>query len=300
MCRVEGRGRHVGALVALALVACSGGGPSTPDAPPDDAAPGAPASREPERPPFDADLDDGGAPPGRDAAPDAAPVDAAFDARLKKEIRGVVRADYPSWDWDALLRATPPFSGVKIWVPGTGEPTADDAGGRAMASVPSGLASYGAAETYGGSTPIAWWLGEPCSQSIGGALFAQRDRLSALSVFDTAWPDALAIVQALGPALKGAWLVGHSAGALPALLAGLVGGAHRVDVYGVPSAVGPLDGDDGLAHLHTHPLDPAGSMGSLDGAGSAGIDLLSAFVVTLKAGGTLQYHDYSAWPAPSP
>lgn len=41
-------------------------------------------------------------------------------------------------------------------------------------------------------------------------------------------------------------------------------------------------------------------MGTLDGSGSAGIDLLSAFVVTLKAGGALAYHDDSAWPAPPP
>jgi hypothetical protein len=285
--------------LACALLAASscGGEPESGGPAPADTRPPAPPA-PPERPPFDAALRDGGT--TADAAPSEPPVDPAFDARLKKQIRGVVKGDYATYDWDALLHAHAAWSGVKIWVPGTGERTADDAGGRAMASVPSGLGSLGAAVTYAGTAAIGPWLGVPCSQSVGGALFAQRDRLSALEVFATAWPDALAIVKALGPKVKGAWLVGHSAGALPALLAGLVGGAHRVDVYGVPSAVGPLDGDDGLAHLHTHPLDPAGSMGSLDGSGEAQIDLLSAFVVTLKAGGTMAYHDYASWPAPSP
>ena len=104
----------------------------------------------------------------------------------------------------------------------------------------------------------------------------------------------------LGPLLHGAWIVGNSAGANPAMLVGLLVGAHRVDIYGVPSAVGPLDGDDGLVHLHTHALDPAGTMGKLGTNGSAEIDLLSAFVTTVKAGGTLSYHDYATSPSPSP
>lgn len=58
---------------------------------------------------------------------------------------------------------------------------------------------------------------------------------------------------------------------------------HRVDAYGVPSIVGPVDGDDGLVHLHTHPLDP-----------------ISAFVAIVTSGGTMANHDYASWPAPSP
>ena len=287
---------------ACAIGACADE-PSTSDTP-------APASSTASvdaggRPAFVADFDAGDASDAASNASDAATdaPDPTFHARLLQQIKGVVRGDYPKYGWDALLSTSVPFSGVKIWIPGTGERLADDpTNGRAMGAVPSGLASSGAAVAYvsGGALPISFWIGIPCSQSVGGARFIARDRLSALEVFDTAWPDAQAIVAMLGPLLHGAWIVGHSAGANPAMLLGLLVGAHRVDIYGVPSAVGPLDGDDGLVHLHTHPLDPAGTMGKLGAGGSAEIDLLSAFVTTIKAGGTLSYHDYAGWPAPSP
>ena len=41
-------------------------------------------------------------------------------------------------------------------------------------------------------------------------------------------------------------------------------------------------------------------MGKLGTNGRAEIDLLSAFVTTIKAGGTMSYHDYATSPAPSP
>lgn len=251
------------------------------------------------RPPFDAVFDGGEDAGVRDAATDA--TDAAFDARLKQQIKGVVRGDFAKHDWDALLSTKVPWSGVKIWIPGTGSRTADDpTNGRAMNPVPSGFAAGGPAITFTGTPSIGVWLGIPCSQSVGGVRFADRGSLSALEVFDTAWSDARAIVAALGPTLKGAWIVGHSAGANPALLAGLLAGAHRVDAYGVPSIVGPLDGDDGLVHLHTHPLDPAGSMGKVGANGTAELDLFSAFVAAVKSGGSMANHDYESWPAPSP
>ena len=255
------------------------------------------------RPPFHAELG-GDVDAGADAAATPEPaVDPAFHARLVKQLRAVVGGAFDSYDWHALLHAKASYGNVKVWVPGTGERLADDTGGRALASVPLGLAAYGAAVPFVDWTAArgsAFWLGTPCAQSMGGAEFAKLDRLSALEVFATAWPDALAIAATLGPRLAGAWLVGHSAGALPAVLAGLIGGAHRIDAYGVPSVVGALDGDDGIVHLHTDPLDPAGAMGSVDASGKAQIDLASAFVVTLKAGGTLSHHDYASWPAPAP
>lgn len=223
-------------------------------------------------------------------------------ARVKRQIASVVGGAYADYDWDALLAADEPWNGVKVWVPGTGEATRDVAGqGRAMGAVPEGLASGGPAIAWpeNGAPPRDAWVGISCSQSKGGALWAERGILSALDVFATAWPDALAIASRLGPRLRGAWLVGHSAGALPVLLAGLIGGAHRVDVYGIPSAVGALDGDDGLAHLHTDPLDPAGAMGWIRPDGAAQLNLGGAFVTALEGGG-LQHHDYARWPAPSP
>jgi hypothetical protein len=222
--------------------------------------------------------------------------------RVQRQIESVVGSAYAEHDWEALLSAEQPFSGVKIWVPGTAEATGDEPGrGRAMGAVPADLASDGAAITWDGSEPLPLdaWLGVPCSQSEGGDLFGQRGIFSALDVFNTAWSDALAIVDRFGPRLRGAWLVAHSAGALPALLAGLIGGAHRVDIYGVPSAVGYLDGDDGIAHFHTDPLDPAGAMGWVRPDGTSSINLGGAFVVALEGGG-LAHHDYSAWPAPVP
>lgn len=282
--------------LAAVTSACTADDGSSSTAPPSATVASADAST---RPPFDAIFDGGTETPAPDAASDA--PDPAFDARLKQQIRGVVRDDFSKHDWDALLHAKVPWSGVKIWIPGTGSRTADDpTNGRAMNPVPSGFASGGPAITFAGAPSIGFWLGVPCSQSVGGARFAERDRLSALEVFDTAWSDAKAIVAALGPILEGAWIVGHSAGANPALLAGLLGRAHRVDAYGVPSIVGPLDGQDGLANLHTHPLDPAGSMGKIGANGRAELDLLSAFVAVVKSGGTMENHDYSAWPAPSP
>jgi hypothetical protein len=222
--------------------------------------------------------------------------DPAFDARVIQHLAAVLGAELPKHDWKTLFRTRVPWNGVKIWIPGTGGGTSDDSTGRAMASVPSGFAQDGAAIAYTGSPQIGFWLGVNCSQSKGGARFLASGTLSALEVFATAWSDALAIVAALGPALKGAWVVGHSAGANPAMLVGLLGGAARVDAYGVPSTVGPLDGDDGLVHLHTHPLDPAGGMGTIDASGNAEIDLLSAFVTAVKGGG-MGNHDYSGWPA---
>jgi hypothetical protein len=278
----------VAGVVAIvsAVLGCSADAPPAP--PPRDAPASSTPPPPPPPPPFHADFGDAGADDAAPAASPATPADPAFDARLKSELRGVVRGAYADHDWETLLRARVPWSGVVIWVPGTGERTADDASGRAMGSVPSGLTAYDP------------WLGVPCAQSIGGGEFAKLDRLSALEVFTTAWPDAVTLASTLGSKLAGAWIVGHSAGALPAILAGLLGGAHRVDAYGVPSAVGALDGDDGLVHLHTDPLDPAGAMGSLDASGDAQIDLLSAFVVTIKAGGSLAHHDYASWPAPAP
>jgi len=291
------------AIGVCAIAACAADEPSTSSISPP--APSSTASGDAgSRPAFVADLDAGDASDASDARQAATnPPDPAFHARLLQQIEGVVRADYPKYGWSALLSASVPFSGVKIWIPGTGERLADDpTKGRAMGAVPSGLAAGGAALAYvsGGGLPSGSWVGIPCSQSEGGARFAALDRLSALEVFDTAWTDARAIVAILGPLLHGAWIVGHSAGANPAMLVGLLVGAHRVDIYGVPSAVGPLDGDDGLVHLHTHPLDPAGTMGKLGTNGSAQIDLLSAFVTTIKAGGTMSFHDYATAPSPSP
>jgi hypothetical protein len=230
------------------------------------------------------------------------PLEDTLDARLKRQIATVTGGAYAEHDWDALISAQVPWNGVHIWVPGTAEALGDGPGpGRAMGAVPAGLANEGAAITWDGSSPapLDAWLGVPCSQSQGGDLFQQHGELSALDVFNTAWADALAIVARMGPQLRGAWLVGHSAGALPAVLAGLIGGAHRVDVYGVPSAVGYLDGDDGLVHLHTDALDPAGAMGWIRPDGTPSLNLGGAFVVALEAGG-LQHHDYSGWPAPVP
>jgi len=225
--------------------------------------------------------------------------DPALHARLHQQLHGVLGDEYAKRDWNALMQTRVPWNGIKVWVPGTGSRTYDVAEKRAMASVPKDFGLRGPSISFTGNTAIIGvWFGIPCSQSEAGAVFADKGMLSALDVFETAWSDALAIVAALGPKIKGAWLVGHSAGANPVVLAGLIGGAARVDAYGVPSAVGPLDGDDGLVHLHTDPLDPAGSMGKLSGT-DAQIDLLSAFATTLKAGSVAK-HDYESWPATSP
>lgn len=232
-------------------------------------------------------------------APYPAP-DPAFLARVHQQLHGVLGDEYAKHDWNALAQTRVAWNGMKIWVPGTATRTYDDADKRAMAPVPKDFGLRGPSITFAGNTAILGvWFGIPCSQSDGGALYAEKGVASALEVFETAWPDALAIVAALGPKMKGAWLVGHSAGANPVILAGLIGGAARVDAYGVPSAVGPLDGDDGLVHFHTDPLDPAGSMGKLSASGDAEIDLVSAFVTAVKAGGTAK-HDYASWPATSP
>jgi hypothetical protein len=242
-----------------------------------------------------------------DGAPALLPTkDPVFASRLTDQIRAIVgKQAYGDHDWKTKIHADVPFSGVKIWIPGTGEATGDTTTSRAMGSVPSGLAEGGPAVTWASSSVDASgvtnvWLGVPCSQSQGGERFQARGKLSALEVFDTAWPDALAIVTKLGVKVEGAWIVGHSAGANPAILAGIIGRAHRVDAYGVPSTESPLDGDDGLVHAHTHPLDPAGAMGKIGGDGHAEIDLLGAAATTIKAGLTLDYHDYSGWPAPAP
>lgn len=290
--------------LALAAAAGCGAGDAAAGSARTEPLPAVAPSPPPSRPPFRADFEDAGA--GADGGAGAggdADVDPAFHARLMAELRAVVGPAFDAHDWKTLLRGRALHGGTKVWVPGTGERLADEGTARAMAAVPVGLATHGPALRFTDWTPAlgsSFWLGVPSAQSVGGAKFAALDRLSALQVFETAWPDALAIVAALGARLDGAWLVGHSAGALPAVLAGLLGGAHRVDAYGVPSVVGALDGDDGIIHLHTHPLDPAGSMGGLDASGRAQIDLASAFVTTLKAGGSLAYHDYSAWPAPAP
>lgn len=249
---------------------------------------------------------DGGAQASPDAAAPADPpltFDAALEARLLRMIASVTGDEYQAFAWTTLIATPHAWEGRHFWVPGTGEWTHDDTmHGRAMASVPSGLASWGAARDISSTTPAdtAAWLGVFCSQSEGGPEWNKVGTLSALEVFATAWRDAKNIVVRYGPALRGAWLTGHSAGALPALLAGLVGGAHRIDVYGVPSAVGTLMGDDGIAHLHTHMLDPAGTMGFIDPFGHAQIDPLSAAATLIKAGGSLSYHDYASWPAPAP
>lgn len=294
---------HTHAALALtALAACGAGDAAVGGARTEPAAAVTPSSSPPSRPPFHADFRDAGAGGDANEAGQAA-VDPAFHARLMLELRAVAGPAFDAHDWTTLLRGRATYGGNKVWVPGTGEALADVGGARAMAAVPAGLAAHGPALRFADWTPAmgsSFWLGVPSAQSIGGPKFAVLDRLSALQVFETAWPDALAIVAALGPRLDGAWVVGHSAGALPAVLAGLLGGAHRVDAYGVPSVVGPLDGDDGIVHLHTHPLDPAGSMGGVDASGRAQIDLASAFVTTVKAGGSLAYHDYSGWPTPAP
>ena len=221
--------------------------------------------------------------------------------RLKRQIASIVGSDSAQHDWDALLSADVPWNGVHVWSPGTDGWASDQPDHRAMGAMPTGLETYGPAVEWNGSgaAPKEAWMGVPSSQAHGGELFEQRGIFSALDVFATAWPDALAIVAKLGSNLRGAWLVGHSAGALPALLAGLIGGAHRVDVYGVPSLVGLLDGDDGIVHLHTDSLDPTGAMGWIRPDGTPSLNLGSAFFVTLMAGG-LNHHDYRAWPAPSP
>jgi hypothetical protein len=247
---------------------------------------------------------DGGAPPA-DAAPSEPPLtfDPALEARLLRMIASVTGDQYQAYAWSDLIAVRQKFEGRHFWVPGTGEWTRDDAiHGRAMAAVPSGLASWGPARDISATTSqdTAAWLGVFCSQSEGGPEWNKLGTLSALEVFATAWRDAKDIVARHGAALRGAWLTGHSAGALPALLAGLVGGAHRIDVYGVPSAVSTLDGDDGIVHVHTHVLDPAGTMGFIDPFGRAQLDPLGAAATAIKAGESMKYHDYSAWPSPMP
>lgn len=278
----------------------STGGGADPAAAPADG-PGAPTSEGGEGTDAGVAIADADAAPP--VAPPVTPADPAFHARLLQMIHAVVGDDYASQSWDSLFSANVPFAGTHAWVPGTGERTADDpAHSRAMSAVPDGLMLWGIAVDLSATTPSSTgpWLGISCSQSQGGAEFAKLSNLSALEVFATAWSDAKSLLTRLGPAVHGAWIVGHSAGALPALLAGLVGGAHRIDVYGVPSAVGTLMGDDGIAHLHTHMLDPAGTMGFIDPFGHAQIDPLSAAATLIKAGGSFSYHDYASWPAPAP
>ena len=198
------------AIGACAIGACAAEEPSTSGI---DSPRSTTASGDAGQPsPFVADFDAGDAGDEGDThdASDAAisPPDPAFHARLLQQIEGVVRGDYPKYGWSGLLSASVPFSGVNR-IPGTGERLADDpTKGRAMGAVPSGLASGGAAMAYvsGGGLPSGFWVGIPCSQSEGGARFAALDRLSALEVFDTAWPDAQAIVAMLGPLLHGAWM----------------------------------------------------------------------------------------------
>lgn len=228
--------------------------------------------------------------------------DPAFHARVVRTIRSITGDDYNAYAWDALFVADEAYTGTHAWLPGTGETSEDDSNGRAMRNVPLGFAVRGGATSIEDASldDTSLWLGVTCSQSWGGPLYSKVGSLSGLEVFATAWSDAKAIVARFGSKLRGAWLVGHSAGALPALLAGLMGGAHRIDIYGVPSPVGTLDGDDGIAHFHTHTLDPAGTMGFVDPLGHAQIDPLSAGATLLKAGGSFAYHDYANWTAPTP
>jgi hypothetical protein len=290
----------LGSLFVCALAACGDGAPPDGPAPPRRALGPAPTP-----------------PPAPNAAPTATAPDRAgrvaanapesvddpvFDARLLAMIAAVLGPEYDASTWAKRLDAREPWNGVLVWIPGTGGYVADEGARRAMGAVPSGFAARGSAVAWTdpASAGTTHWIGYPSAQARAGALWPKSSTLSALQVFDTAWSDAQAIVLALGSRLRGAWIVGHSAGALPALLAGLAGGAHRIDGYGVPSAVGPLDGARGAVHLHTDPLDPAGSMGRIDDEGRARIDLLSAGVTFIHAGLDFEHHDYKDWPAPAP